>query len=138
MVRQKTRYILCRIHSSANNLLPSDIANSIKDSVTLLHGRYGCACVSSCFNVKYINVNTKLIILKVSHAFHLMLRSSLPFVKKVCIQGSRKAVDCVLETLSSGGTVRGLQKSIIKHDRKKLYSFKAKQSTSEKKLLKAS
>lgn len=128
MVRQKTRYILCRIHSSSNKLLPSDISHSIKDTVTLLHGRFGCACLSSCFNVKYINVNTKLIILKVSHAYHMVLRSSLPFLKEICVQGSGKTVDCMLETLSSGGTIRGLQKSIIKHDRKKIYSLKSKRN----------
>ena len=126
MVRLKSRYLLCKIISpQAHKIQPHDVMQAIKSSLTSLYGNYGCSSVSSKLVIKYMNSKTKLLQLKVAHAHHKMLWSSLPFIKEVYIRAEKTDIQCMLQTLYCGATIRSVQKYVVKHDRK---AIKAKTS----------
>ena len=126
MVRLKSRYLLCKVISpQAHKIQPHDVMAAIKVSLTSLYGSYGCSSVCSKLVIKYMNTKTKFLQLKVAHAHHKMLWSSLPFIKEVYVKAEKTDVQCILQTLYCGATIRSVQKYVVKQDRK---AIKAKRS----------
>ena len=129
MVRVKNRYLLCKIISPhAKSIHPYDITNAIKKSILSLYGNFGSSSASASLVVKYFNNKTKLVQLRIAHAHYRMLWSSLPFVKQVYAKSCQKNVQCILQTLYCGATIRSVQKFIVKYDQKNMKCKKKSRS----------
>nr|XP_026694324.1 ribonuclease P/MRP protein subunit POP5-like [Ciona intestinalis] len=130
MVRLKHRYYLVNIifdddclgHRIGHKVLYDAINSLLED----FYGDNGVACIQSNLSVKYLNIYTNLILIRVRRQFHKMLGSVLPFIKSVkCdLLGKDKKlgriVDCLVNTVHVSGTIRSAQKFIIKFNKKKI------------------
>lgn len=120
MVRVKYRYILAEILTDKYinkvklPLREDDLKQAIRDSVELLHGDYGLACIQAGFSIKMYNPATRVFIVRVRRKFHSVLGSSLPFITSI---GKLKLG---FRTLRLSGTIRSAHKFLIQHDKDKL------------------
>jgi len=111
MVRFKNRYLVVEyervksIEQSGVDLEPLnskdiDIAESVKEKVSELHGDFGRAAISVGFKVIYANKWSRLVIMRVRHGPHKFVSSSIPFITEI----RKEAV--VGKLLYTGATIR--------------------------------
>ncbi|KAH9492189.1 RNA-binding protein pop5 [Bulinus truncatus] len=117
MVRFKNRYALCEIvlPGQENHSIPFDknkIYQAVKASIINNHGDYGLGALQQSLRVNYVNVDTKIAIIRGERRFFQMLTSSLVFIRKV---GKH---DVIFRTLHIGGSLRQCYKFLIKYHQK--------------------
>ncbi|XP_023333477.1 ribonuclease P/MRP protein subunit POP5-like [Eurytemora carolleeae] len=112
MVRYKHRYFLVEAERSRSveNLTidinpleatEDDIAKEIKNIVQDLHGDFGRASISSGFRVKYLNIATRVFLIRSRHGGpDKIISSSLPFIHNI------RKENVVCRLLYTGATMR--------------------------------
>ena len=128
MVRLKSRYLLVKINfidkKQYHPINVNEIVDAIHNAVHVVHGENGVSQVLVGLNVKYINVKTKLSIIRVRRKHYQLLATSLPFISSIhCEKSDKKqkmSVSCFFQTLHVAGTIRSLQKFIIKYNNQQL------------------
>ena len=124
MVRLKTRYLLAKINfvdkKQYHPINVSEVIEAVNSAVHDIHGDNGLSQVQVGLNVKYLNVKTKLVIIRVRRNHYHLLASALPFITSIkCEKISKNpahSINCFFETLHVAGTIRTLQKFIIKYN----------------------
>jgi len=124
MVRLKTRYLLAKINfvdkKQFHPINVSEVIEAVNSAVHEIHGDNGLSQVQVGLNVKYLNVKTKLVIIRVRRNHYHLLASALPFITSIkCEKISKNpahSINCFFETLHVAGTIRTLQKFIIKYN----------------------
>lgn len=120
MVRVKYRYILVEILTDQFKnkvklpLKEYDLRRAVLDSIEMLHGDYGLACIQAGFSIKMYNPSTRVFILRVRRKFRTIVGSSLPFLTSI---GKLKVG---FRTLKLTGTIRSAFKFLIQYDKEKL------------------
>lgn len=132
MVRVKYRYILAEIWTEQFKnkvrlpLKEKELKQAILDSVEMLHGDYGLACIQAGFSIKMYNPATRMFIVRVHRKFHSVLGSSFPFITSI------GKIKLIIRTLRLTGTIRSALKFLINYDKEKLTELvHALQLTSE-------
>ena len=123
MVRLKTRYVLVKINfvdkKQYHPINVTEIIEAINTAVHDIHGDGGLSQVHVGLNVKYLNVKTKLAIIRVRRNHYQLLATSLPFISSINCERSKTSaasINCFFQTLHVAGTIRTLQKFIIKYN----------------------
>lgn len=126
MVRLKHRYFLVEIErarsicKSGVDLVPlaaeeEHVVHALKNLVSDLHGDFGKAMISSGFRLKYVNLATRIVLIRARHGGpDKMVSSSLPFLTKI----NDESVVCRL--LYTGATIRHCMKILGKQQKKTL------------------
>ncbi|KAK3785406.1 hypothetical protein RRG08_045627 [Elysia crispata] len=119
MVRFKNRYAVCelvfsKMPQSAPLVETYQVYQAVKQSLLESHGDYGLAALQSSLNVKYLNIKTKIAIIRGERRHFDMVTSSLVFITKAA------GTDVVFKTLHVGGSIRSCQKFLIGYHRKNL------------------
>jgi len=126
MVRLKHRYFLVEIERARNiskkevDLVPLDaeeqhITYALRNVVCDFHGDFGKAMISSGFRLKYVNLATRIILVRARHGGpDKMVSSSLPFLTKI----NKENIVCRL--LYTGATIRHCMKVLLKRQKNKL------------------
>ncbi|XP_029367167.1 ribonuclease P/MRP protein subunit POP5 [Echeneis naucrates] len=135
MVRVKSRYLLCEvIVSDRSRLLLLDdraIAIAVKATVARIHGDYGAALCSVGFSVKYLNAHTGIVFLRMPKRCYKLLWSALPFITSIETRGEK--IQCFLNCLHVGGTIRTCQKFLIRYNTQQLHRMLPKCKNEEEK-----
>ncbi|XP_038059390.1 ribonuclease P/MRP protein subunit POP5-like [Patiria miniata] len=119
MVRIKNRYFLCELvfedaiwrALAVNN---QHLYNAVKDAVRQIHGDYGAAAIAWGLNVKYLNPDTGVMMIRVRRQNQKILSTTLPFIKSVA------SFPVTMRTLHISGTIRSCQKFLVKYNRRQL------------------
>eukprot|EP00041_Stephanoeca_diplocostata_P023667 m.586634 g.586634 ORF g.586634 m.586634 type:complete len:153 (+) comp22346_c0_seq6:485-943(+) len=118
MVRLKHRYLLCELVFADDkvdtSIKRSEISSVIKDAVGHTHGDYGIACILGSFQVKYFNVHTRTVLLRISRDHYEVLWSSMTLVS------SFKKRECFFRVLHLAGTIRSCQKHLLRFNLEQL------------------
>ncbi|XP_070572976.1 ribonuclease P/MRP protein subunit POP5-like [Ptychodera flava] len=129
MVRYKNRYLLCELVFDDDKLVhPVEekvIYFTIKQAIERSHGDYGIGVTLSGLNVKYLNIYTRIVLIRVRRDFYKLLWSALPFIRSI------EKKPCFIHTLHLGGTIRSCQKFLLKYSRQKLVVLLQKCKTPE-------
>jgi len=124
MVRVKHRYFLVEAERTRNigkdsvDLEPLDatdknVSDALKGVIKDLHGDHGKASVSSSFKVKYLNAQTRIMLIRAKHGGpDKIVSSSLPFLTKI----EKETIVCRL--LYTGATMRHCYKFLEKRQKK--------------------
>jgi len=127
MVRMKHRYFLVRTVCTKKmyklKITPHVVSEAVKKAVKQLHGDFGLACISSSLSVKYYNVYTNLMIIRVLRKFEEKVSSSLAFAfQPLKVSSDKDSNECpfFLHTLHVSGTIRSAQKVIIRWNKRML------------------
>ncbi|KAM8887197.1 ribonuclease P/MRP protein subunit POP5 [Spinachia spinachia] len=135
MVRVKSRYLLCEVivPDRSRLLLLDDraVAMSVKAAVARIHGDYGAALCSIRFSVKYLNAHTGIVFLRFPKSCYKLLWSALPFITSIEARG--KNIECFLNCLHVGGTIRTCQKFLIRYNTQQLHRMLPKCKNEEEK-----
>ncbi|XP_061672451.1 ribonuclease P/MRP protein subunit POP5 isoform X2 [Syngnathoides biaculeatus] len=110
MVRVKSRYLLCEINVSDRSRLlflnDGAIAAAVKEAVSRIH-------------VKYLNTQTGMVFLRFPKRSYKLLWSALPFITS--IETRYQKIQCFLNCLHVGGTIRTCQKFLVRYNTRQLY-----------------
>ncbi|KAL6114620.1 pop5 [Pungitius sinensis] len=135
MVRTKSRYLLCEVivPDRSRLLLLDDraVATSVKAAVARMHGDYGAALCSIRFSVKYLNAHTGIVFLRFPKRCYRLLWSALPFITSIETRGQN--IECFLNCLHVGGTIRTCQKFLIRYNTQQLHRMLPKCKNKEEK-----
>ncbi|XP_034548857.1 ribonuclease P/MRP protein subunit POP5 [Notolabrus celidotus] len=135
MVRVKLRYLLCEVNvSDRSRLLLLDdraVAVAVKAAVARMHGDYGAALCRIRFSVKYLNALTGIVFLRFHKMFYRLLWSALPFI--TCIETRGQKIECFLNCLHVGGTIRTCQKFLVRYNTRQLHRMLPKCKNEEEK-----
>lgn len=132
-----------RYHSEKNNVndsnsnsipelesIPSftsaSVSSCIRRAVGLNYGQYAAASLLQSLSVKYSNVSTKMIILRVPRDFATEIWASLTFMTEWPSEviSSGENLKCTWRSVHCAGTIRSCQKAAIKYSRKILLQAK--------------
>ncbi|XP_059171731.1 ribonuclease P/MRP protein subunit POP5-like [Physella acuta] len=118
MVRFKNRYALCELifpdqPSGAVNF-GSKLYQEVNRCILENYGDYGVGALQFSLAVKYINIDTKIAIIRGERKHFDMVKSTLPMIRNI---GPDKVV---FKTLHVGGSVRACQKFLIKYHHKNM------------------
>ncbi|XP_074526924.1 ribonuclease P/MRP protein subunit POP5 [Halichoeres trimaculatus] len=135
MVRVKSRYLLCEVVvSDRSRLLLLDdraVALAVKSAVARIHGDYGAALCSVGFSVKYLNSVTGIVFLRFPKSCYKILWSALPFITSIETRGEK--IECFLNCLNVGGTIRTCQKFLIRYNTQQIHRMLPKCKNEEEK-----
>ncbi|CAL1616351.1 unnamed protein product [Knipowitschia caucasica] len=135
MVRVKSRYLLCEVNvTDRNQLLQLDdraVSASVKDVVQRMYGDYGAALCSFGFSVKYVNAVSGIVFLRFPKKCYKRLWSALPFITSIEARG--KKIQCFLNCIYVGGTIRTCQKFLIRYNAHQLRRMLPKCKSEEEK-----
>ncbi|CAJ1068142.1 ribonuclease P/MRP protein subunit POP5 [Xyrichtys novacula] len=133
MVRVKSRYLLCEINVPDRSRLflldDRAVAAAVKAAVARMHGDYGAALCSIRFSVKYLNAHTGIVFLRFPKKCYRLLWSALPFI--TCIETRGQKIECFLNCLHVGGTIRTCQKFLVKYNTQQLHRMLPKCKSEE-------
>uniref|UniRef100_A0A8C2J972 Ribonuclease P/MRP protein subunit POP5 n=1 Tax=Cyprinus carpio TaxID=7962 RepID=A0A8C2J972_CYPCA len=123
MVRFKSRYLLCEVcvpdRSSLQLLEDRSIYNTLRAAVKRAHGDYGSALFNIGVIVKYLNAHTGVVLIRSRKKHYRLIWSALSFI--TCIENRGQMVQCFLNCLHVGGTIRTCQKFLVKYNRQQLH-----------------
>ncbi|XP_051525961.1 ribonuclease P/MRP protein subunit POP5 [Myxocyprinus asiaticus] len=123
MVRYKSRYLLCEVCFSKRNSLQvldeRGIYHTVRAAVDRAHGDYGSALVNLAFSVKYLNALTGVVLIRCRKANYQLIWSAIPFITYLENRGQR--VQCFINCLHVGGTIRTCQKFLARYNRQQLH-----------------
>ncbi|XP_030641224.1 ribonuclease P/MRP protein subunit POP5 [Chanos chanos] len=123
MVRFKSRYLLCELCVSERNSLQlleeRVIYHAVRAAVNRAHGDYGSAVCNIGFSVKYVNAHTGVVLLRCRKGHYRLIWSALPFITGIESRGQR--VQCFLNCLHVGGTIRTCQKFLVRYSTRQLH-----------------
>lgn len=122
MVRFKNRYLLVELSFSSSSeatqalqtLSYKGLQTILKEAVLGLHGDYGLACVQRSLTVKYINVTTRVALIRCPRDYHRAVWAAISMISNV------HKVPCAINVLHLGGTIRSCQKFLVRHNQRKL------------------
>uniref|UniRef100_A0A0B7B3Z7 Ribonuclease P/MRP protein subunit POP5 n=1 Tax=Arion vulgaris TaxID=1028688 RepID=A0A0B7B3Z7_9EUPU len=120
MVRFKNRYLLCELvfpdtKKESPNIDSKTVYFAVRDAVLDAHGDYGLGAVQFSLSVKYFNIKTNIVIIRVERMYFDIVASSVIFVRKIGIH------NVIIKTLHVGGSVRACQKFLITYHKKNLH-----------------
>jgi len=127
MVRVKRRYFLFELIPSDERLLKSckpldieekAIVRSLREKITELFGDFGMASVVQHMRLKRFNGVTRTGVISCKRGAHLMVMSSLPFIRKI------DDCDCSVRLIHLSGTFRGSLKQLKKWHTKQISLWK--------------
>jgi len=90
------------------------VYTAIRDALHKAHGDLGMAVVKKSLNVKYMNSQTGIILIRVARGSQHYLQTTLPFIKS--IEGAAVS----FKSLHMAGSIRLCQKFLIKYHREQL------------------
>ncbi|CAG5131660.1 unnamed protein product [Candidula unifasciata] len=119
MVRFKNRYILCEVvfpdkKKEIPRIDTKSVYFAVRDAILDAHGDYGLGAVQFSLSVKYLNIKTNIIIIRVERKHLNIVASSVVFIKKVASH------NIIMKTLHVGGSIRACQKFLISYHKKNL------------------
>jgi len=119
MVRMKNRYLLCELVKEdgtpcSHRCTDHKVYVTIRDALQKAHGDLGMAVVKKSLNVKYMNSQTGIIMVRVSRGAQHYLQTTLPFIKSI------EDTTVSFKSLHMAGTIRSCQKFLIKYHRQQL------------------
>ncbi|MBN3306852.1 POP5 protein, partial [Amia calva] len=91
---------------------------AIRNAVARAHGDYGSAVFSQSLAVKYLNTQTGVVFLRCRKSYYRVLWSALPFINR--LDSRSHNVPCSLTCLHVGGTIRTLQKFLIRYNTRQI------------------
>ncbi|XP_073675839.1 ribonuclease P/MRP protein subunit POP5 [Garra rufa] len=123
MVRFKSRYLLCEVcvrdRSGLQLLEDRTVYNALRASVNRMHGDYGAAVCNIGLTVKYLNAHTGVVLIRSRKKYYQLIWSALPFI--TCLENKGQKVQCFLNCLHVGGTIRTCQKFLVKYNKQQLH-----------------
>uniref|UniRef100_A0A9J7ZT76 Ribonuclease P/MRP protein subunit POP5 n=1 Tax=Cyprinus carpio carpio TaxID=630221 RepID=A0A9J7ZT76_CYPCA len=117
------RYLLCEVcvpdRSSLQLLEDRSIYNTLRAAVKRAHGDYGSALFNIGVIVKYLNAHTGVVLIRSRKKHYRLIWSALSFI--TCLENRGQMVQCFLNCLHVGGTIRTCQKFLVKYNRQQLH-----------------
>lgn len=119
MVRFKHRYLLCKLieggsHKRTFPITEQQLYHNVRNAVSHAHGNYGFALIQSSLRVKYVNVQTHVVVIRVSRKAHHLVLSALAMEKQI------GQVNAFYRTLHVAGTIRSCKKFLAKYNKEQL------------------
>ncbi|XP_064392176.1 ribonuclease P/MRP protein subunit POP5-like [Halichondria panicea] len=122
MVRYKNRYLLLEVkfpsiedgNKALKSVTPRSLASLFKDVMAAIHGDYGLACVLHSINVKYLNVLTRVVILRCPRDHHKAVWAAVATITQL------EKTPCAFRLLHLAGTIRSCQRQLVNHNRTQL------------------
>ncbi|XP_043102201.1 ribonuclease P/MRP protein subunit POP5 [Puntigrus tetrazona] len=123
MVRYKSRYLLCEVcvsdRRSLQLLEDRSIYYALRGAMSRAHGDYGSALFNIGMMVKYLNAHTGVVLIRSRKKHYRLIWSALPFI--TCLENRGQKVQCFLNCLHVGGSIRTCQKFLVKYNRQQLH-----------------
>ncbi|XP_005112800.1 ribonuclease P/MRP protein subunit POP5 [Aplysia californica] len=119
MVRFKNRYALCEVvtpgtQSSLLEINSQQVYSAVRNVILDTHGEFGLGSLQFSLKVKYLNIETRIVIIRAERRFFHYLSSALVFVKKIGVHNA------FLRTIHVGGSIRACQKFLIRFHRQNM------------------
>jgi len=119
MVKVHRRYLLIELCFTFENQLSkfadSDVYHAICDQVAHIFGDYGVGAIKSSFQVKVYDMNTNIMVLRISASGCNILSASLPFVITIGTSA------CTLHLIFKGSSMRALERYLIQRNLDSIY-----------------
>lgn len=112
--------LIASFSDSLPSFTPASISSCIRNSVTLNYGQYANSSLLQSLSVKYSNITTNMVILRVPRDFHSEIWTSLTLLTDWPAENpaSAKNLKCTWKTVHCAGTIRSCQKAAISFARK--------------------